>query len=359
MKRTLFRLIILLIPLGVKSQNISAFTDYQGKLHVIEGNNDRQIYHLPVLEFKVSNEYLLYEDQNHNLKSYSKGSTGIVCANIISDLETTDYLSAYKVSDQLYVYDGSSSRLLTPNVGSFSLSDSLVIYYDTRLKQSFIYYSKQKYEVQGAPLNMFVDNIQIGANMVAYIDRNQNLVAFYRGSFSVVTELMKGTNYKIGQDILAYIHPETGAMMGYRNLESFEIDPFSPKSYEVGDDRVLFINSIGELKITKNGFTHLLDYSEPDGYIIKDSIAIYWLNERWFVVDGFKTKQLEQYIPDTVFLDDGNLCYQDNIGQIYSYKMGGEKIKVSGQGSGIISLNGNLLLYNGRGVNDTKFVSIK
>ena len=295
----LLGLLLFLSATKACGQGLAAYVDFREHFYVFDKGNMRQLEHLPVLTFKVGKWGLAYQRNDGALMIYHNGVSRKL-SEVVENYEITDGLLVYTYNNNLFVYEGRDKTLLSMNAPYYKADEHLVAYYDDIDKMFKVYYKGEIFDVESALSSPPVDNFEVGDNIIAYMDPNNYLQAFFEGATRELMLAQGKTSYRVDRNLVTFYDETSSALKLFHVFGQRDLAAFRPLSFKVADERVAFVDNTGNFKLYENDQVRTLSNITPDFYVLRDSLLIYGLqNELMAYYDG-QIQRLENFIPSTI-----------------------------------------------------------
>ncbi|MGI8893171.1 MAG: hypothetical protein ACR2GN_06890 [Bacteroidia bacterium] len=346
MKYFLILLLIINTGLNTNAQNLIGFTRALNSFYVFDNGTFQQLEHRPVKSFEEGAFYLAYINDKSEFRIYKDGRSHYLDeGSFVNDYTTTNYLMTFLKENQLNVWDNNRIRVLTTWVGDYTVTDSLVTYYDDLLKSFRVYYNNRIYNLEPFQNVYPVLAHKTGKNILAYIDRNNNFNIFYNGVNQLITRLYNIINFDAGRDIVAYEGENEMQFRFFYKGNIYDVEEIKPLDFQAGDEIVAYTDAVGNFKIFDKGTLHTISRFSPSFYDVKDDIVIFADTLNYFsVYSNGKTIKLEEVQPRNYLADLGNVAYLDFQGRLKIFTEGKVHI-VSYERVENYRLRGNVLVY--------------
>lgn len=344
-------LILTIISINALAQNLVAFTDYQKKFYVFDNGNTRQLEFQPIKKVKTGNHCVGYITNNDELKIYTNHIEYSI-GYLIDSFLVTDNLVAYKIGNQLYVFENGKKTLLTKNAGDFKINDSIVAYIDYETYFFKAYYNGKIYILQDGLIHDNTNSFITGNNMLVYIDAYNNLKLFYNGKTTELLQNAANATIKTGRNIVAFIDPGTEQFKVFYNNNLHDIEPFKPKSFETAYESVAYIDNMESFKLYSKGTMYNISDFAPTSYKLYKDILIYQQQGMLFMFTNGTSYLVENYIPTSFEINNLGIAYPDTKGNLI-YFSNGQHQTLSFEKINNYKAIGNTVVFN-QGVNTTK-----
>ena len=200
---TIFLAFSILYSINGKSQDISAYTDYRGNLQVFDRGLLRQIEYIQVTNYKIGGNTIAYIDNKNDFKIYYDGQTFPLVNAADFTYYMTDFLTAFRVGNVLYVFDKGEKKTLCYYTSILVVNDSLLAYFDDAQSSLNIYYNGRVANAEDA-LIAKPKSIKSGSNIVAWVNQSNYFTIFYHGTTYQLDNIAP-RSYQVGRDIVAYV----------------------------------------------------------------------------------------------------------------------------------------------------------
>jgi hypothetical protein len=270
---------------GCSAQDFFSFMNFS-RLYVYDRGAIRQLDHLPITSYKSGYSFAAYTTGNRMFKVSSRRSTEVLSdfiprRNDSISYHITGHMMAWVMNQTLFGYWEGKKTILAAYGGEFSVSDSLIAFYDR--------------------VGMF--NV------------------FYRGYVRELDRRVVRT-YNLAKNLLAFTN-ENLLFKVYYNDSLYNLDGFEPRSYKTGLNTIAYVDNFYRFRIFHKGNIYNIDEQEPTQYFAGDDIVI-WTNrnwELWAFYNGMMYK-LETYIPKDLQLREGVAWYRDGNNYFHAFCKG-------------------------------------
>ncbi len=160
------------------SQQLSFFNDYLDNVQVFDNGSIKQVEHLPLKNYQVTNNAIAYEDNSGNFKVYHNHYLHSL-SNFVSNYHASDNLVGFNMNTQLKVFDNGSAKNLSINMRDYFVDDELIVWYDDFEKRLKVYYEKETYDLDDALATDTMNSVMLGENTVAFVDSKNYMNIFY------------------------------------------------------------------------------------------------------------------------------------------------------------------------------------
>lgn len=246
-------------------QNITAFTDNNGKFTIFDDGNFTQAESQPPMSFKIGNNCVAYLDVNQNFKIYYRGEIVKPYDDmIITNYEVTNNLVLFTVGNTSYVFDNGNTVKLIKGFYNQTITDSLVVAQDYYTSSLQVYYRGKlttlatpnlSYQYVALKGNKGSKNCYYRAtkNILAYLV-NDSLKVFWNGQtwnvFTITRQPNMSVNaynfnFEVGKNIACYIDPLTKSLVVFYKGEKYILSSGTIAEIQTGDDMISYRDSTG------------------------------------------------------------------------------------------------------------------
>lgn len=318
MRSVVGHILLFAILLGCYSavaQGISFYNDYLGNIWVFDGNNTKQIDHLPPKSYGVGNKSFVYVDNSGGLKIYHNNYLHNA-SSFVSDYVVTDNLISFTMNTQLKVFDDGNLHTLCASADKYWASDDVVVWYDDMQHLLMGYWNGNKYTLDDVLSSGEPSFVDVGENIAVFIDVNGNLNAFYLGE---IEQIIYGKNLgavALGRDVVAFVDASTGSFHTFYRNEFVDLEDFVPTSFKCGDRMIAYVDASSYLKVFEDFQTRTISFDEPDFYEIADEIMVFGVQNYFKAYVNGKVYTLESFIPEKYFINNKSVAYLDQMGNL-------------------------------------------
>lgn len=310
---------------NIKAQCLSAFLDQRNFFFIVDDGNIIQQEHNLIYHYKVGRNYVAYLSFNNDFKVYHNGLTQTLQAFPPEKYTVTDYLMLIEnPGSQFYVLYGDKMDLLNKVSGQvYGVGDSVVAFQDY-LGIFQLFKNGKVYEIDQREPNM----VMVEDNMMVYLDRNNELRAFWDGELATLDYGNPPISVKVERNTVAFID-YVGNFKVFWAGDLYNILNFQPSSYKVGQNLAAYIDNRQEFKIFHKGETYDIMTIPPKWYDVQENFVIWADNNNYFNVfyEG-KQQRLEGFLPAEYQVSNNILVYPNLDYYLFGF-INGEKVKVS------------------------------
>jgi len=341
MNKIFLSLIIILIGTITYSQNITAFSDANGKLYQFNSGVIKMVEYQKVSNLQIGNNYIAYKDSQGNYWVNWKGKKMRISQGPTEIYETNNYLIA-KYTSILKVIDDNGITNLTSYVNSFSYGDSLVVFQDRIGGNLKYYYQDTIIEFAQVIGDFEFSPEQVGNNTFAYNDGAGNYYGFSNHQFYLLFSSNQLPNFSSGSNIISYNDYENNTFSMFNNGEITDIDNQYALAYKTGHNFVYYMDQSETNKVYYN------DESTDLGYDLQE-LEVHDSTITFKEADYFKIwykNEIHTIYNNTVKapqIDGGIVAYRNSNNGVSAF-VRGKEIDISNQKVSNFWLNGNTIV---------------
>lgn len=327
----------------LSAQYLSFLNDYLDNVEVFDNGEIKQIEHLPLKNYQVSNSLIAFEDNSGNFKIYHDNYLHKI-NNFVSDYTASDHLVGFNMNTQLKVFDNGDIQNLSLTMKEYFVADDLIVWYDDFEKMLKVYYDKEIFELDDAIATDRMNTVMVGENTVAFVDSKDYMNIFYDGYIDQVCYADRVKSIMPGRDIVAFVEEPVDNFQAYYFGEFIELETFEPISYKTGDSFVAYIDANNYLKVFSNYKTQTISFDVPEFYEVTDELMVFGVQNYFKVYYQGNVYTLESYIPDEYQMNNHVLGYIDQMGNLKFFD-GEKNTTISYESIKSFNIHGSLIKY--------------
>lgn len=297
------------------AQNISFLNDYLNNVSVFDNGQLKQLEHLPLKSYLVSNNMFAYEDNAGNFKIYHNHFLHKL-SSFASNYMLSSHLAIWRMNTQLKVFDNGNAKTLSTNVKQYFLSSNVVVWYDEYEKKLKAYYDAEIYDLDDALAADMTNEVFIGKNIVAFVDSQGYFNAFYEGEIENIGFYDRVKSVAIGKDIIAYVEEPLNNLQILYYGDISDLESFEPNSYKAGDSFLAYVDANNYLKVFYNYKTEIISFDKPIFYEVADEIMVFGVQNYFKLWYRGKVFTLDSFIPNEFKLKNNVVAWIDNLGYL-------------------------------------------
>jgi hypothetical protein len=341
MKNIISSFLLVLLPLLVNSQNITAFSDVNGRLYQFDSGITKMIEYQKVTNLQIANNYIAYTDSQGNCWAIWDGKKIRLAQGPTQLYKSNNFLTATYTSI-LKVVDDGEIKNLTSYVNSFSSGDSIIVFQD-RIGGNLKYYYQGKTVEFAQVIGDFIFSPnQVGSNVFAYDDGAGNYYAFSNHKFYLLFSSNQFPTFSAGLNVIAYNDFENNSFSMFKEGNIVDIEFEYALSFKAGHDFVYYQDQSETEKVYFNGESSELGYDLQE-LTVYDSIITF--KEANYLKIWYKDEIHTIYntAVNKPQVDGGIVAYRNNNNGVSAF-VRGKEIEITKQRVSDFWLNGNTIV---------------
>ena len=327
-----------------KAQNISFLSDYLGNVSIFDNAKIRQIEHLPLKTYKISNKSMAYEDNSRTFKIYYDNYVHTI-TNSIDNYDVTNNYIAFSYNNILRLFDNGKLVSLSNSITNYYLGEDLIIWFDYSQQKLKAYQNRNFFDLDDAIASENnKNNVIIGKNIATFIDSKNYLNIFYNSEVISIDYVDRIKSVSVGKNIVAFVDKSLNIFQVYYKGNFVELENFEPKSFKAGDDFLIYVDASSSLKYYSDNSTVIVSFDEPDFYEVADKMVVFGVQNFFRVYLNGQVYTLENYIPKKYLFKNNVICYIDELGNL-KYFDGNKTETISYETITEFELHGNIVKY--------------
>ncbi|MDX1651327.1 MAG: hypothetical protein R3277_02470 [Brumimicrobium sp.] len=333
--------ILSFFPFCSGAQDVFPFIDYIGYLKSFEYGQVQQIDYLRPVDVTYSEEVVAYIDNKNDFFIYD-GEDKEKMTGMANGYQVGMNLVAWNTGPIVSVWNDGRKRTLTQFGRNYKVSDSLVVFDDTRDNAIRVYYKDSIYDLfySVGELN-FPKNV--GSNSVGFTGNGNILYCFVAGKIIEIGVLNNPVNFEAGANLVAFNDPFNQSFAVAHANEILDVEPITVRDYKAGYDLVVYRDRNNNLKCYDSyKVVNLSNYTASHYDIFRDLIV--W-GENGLFNAYYKGKKYEiaNYIPQEYKIRDGIVAFRNLNGGVSVFY--NEKVEIISNVPGAeFEVNGNTVM---------------
>lgn len=321
--RYVFTLALLLQFFNLTAQNHFPFLDNIGYLRSYENGKSKQLEFLPPTEVKYNQNIIVYKDHKRDLFVYD-GEKKHFLNNTAVRYELGLNSVTWNIGPILFHWDNGKTKILNKFANYYAVSDSLVVFIDSRDNSLKAHYNDSTYL-----LTWSLDDLNlpqnIGPTTFGFKGPGEVQYIFDRGKIIEIGSSQYSFSYASGYGFSVFNDPINQSFALYENGEIFNIETVQISSYKAGNNFAAYQDQNGNLMYYSDGeLTKISNYA-PDFYEVKDSIVVWGETNLFFMYDGEKVTQICNYIPEEYKISNRTVAFRNVMGGVSVCNYGSTK----------------------------------
>lgn len=320
---------------------IAPFIDFNGYFRTFYKNNFRQIEFQRIQSFQAGDNLVAYIDNRGDFKVYD-GEKIIPLTNMNVEYKMSDYHVAWSIGPGVFYLKNGERVLLTTFGRNYAVSDSLVVFEDTRFNTVSAVYNDVIYPLYQTTGDLHMPEM-IGENIIAFKDNGDFYKVFWRGKIYDLGVWMQGITFNAGTDMLTFNDPTHRTFAIFEKGEFLDLENQYVKNYKSGRGFAVYEDLNGNLWHYKNGKKTSLTNFSASFWEVKDDIVVWGENNMVYTFSDGEKKMVSTYMPKDYQLKNNVYAFRNLMGGV-SVFMDGKVTEVTTQQDAIYNIYGDLLL---------------
>lgn len=335
----LLLLFLLLTPLA--HAQIAPFIDFNGYFRTFYKNNFRQIEFQRIQGFAAGDNLVAYIDNRGDFKVYN-GEKVIPLTNMNVEYKMSDYHLAWNIGPGIFYLKGTQQVLLTGFGRNYAVSDSLIVFEDTRFNSVSVVYNDSVYPLYQMTGELNMPEI-IGDNIIAFKDNGDFYKVFWRGDIYDIGVWMQGIDFNAGTDMLAFNDPTQKTFTIFERGRFVDLEQMFVKKYKSGRDFAVYEDLNGNLWYYKNGKKSALTNFSATFWEVKDDMVVWGENNMVYTYSNGEKTRVSTFMPKDYQLKNGVFAFRNIMGGVSAF-MNGQVYEITNQQDASYAIYGNLVL---------------
>lgn len=335
-----FLFFFLLLSFSAQSQ-IAPFIDFNGYFRTFYKNNFRQLEFQPIQSFVAGDNMVAYLDNRGDFKIYN-GEEIIPITNMNVQYKMSDNLLAWNIGPGLFYLNGKEKKMLTTFSRNYIVTDSLIVYEDTRFNTVSVIYNGRNFPLFQVTGDLFMPEV-IGEDIIAFRSNGDLYKVFWKGRIYDLGVWMGDIKFSAGTSMLTFNDPTHKTFAIFENGEFLDLENRYVNSYKSGRGFTVYEDVNGNLIHYSKGKKTPLSNFSASFWEVKDDVVVW--NENGFVyafVDGVKTK-VSSYVPKDFLIKNKVYAFRNIMGGV-SVFADGKITEITTQRDATYVIYGNLVL---------------
>lgn len=320
---------------------IAPFIDFNGYFRTFYMNNFRQIEFQRIQSFKAGDNLVAYIDNRGDFKVYD-GEQKISLTNMNVEYKMSDFQLAWNIGPGIFCLEKGEKKLLTTFGRNYAVSDSLVVFEDTRYNTVNVVYKGNIFPLYQVTGELYMPEV-IGENIIAFKDNGDFYKVFWRGKIYDLGVWMQGITFNAGTDMLTFNDPTHRTFAIFEKGEFLDLESYFVKSYKSGRGFAVYEDLNGNLWHYKDGVKTSLTNFSASFWEVKDDIVVWGENTMVYTYSNGEKTRLTTYMPKDYQLKNNVFAFRNLTGGV-SVFMDGKLTELTNQPDAIYAIYGNLVL---------------
>jgi hypothetical protein len=320
---------------------VAPFQDFSGYFKTFYKDNVRTLEHQRVNSFQAGDNLVAYIDARGNFKVYDGEHTEQISIQEVS-FKNSDFLLAWKIGSGIFSYDKGVKKMLTAFGGDFVVTDSMVIFQDTRFKTLNVLYRGDIIQLMQQTGEMTMPE-SIGENIIAFKDNGDVYRIFWNGKLFEVGGSSLEIVFNSGTDIVCFNDAINKTFAVFDKGTFIDIESMYMKNYKSGRGFIVYEDLSGNLWKYQSGNKSNLTNFCSGVWEVKDDLVMWNENALMYTIYKDEKVQICNYLPARYFLKNKTVAYKNNIGGV-SVFIDGKNTMITNQTDSDFTIYGNSVL---------------
>lgn len=296
------------------------FVDFNKFFKTFYKNTFRQLEFQPIRSFEGSDNFTVYIDFKGDFKLFDGENVQLITNQAIN-YKLSDAQLAWTVGNALFCFSDAKKVMLTTYASRFDVTDSLVIFEDTRFNSlNYRYKNENHMLVQSTGELAFP--LKLGDNTVVYKDNGDFIKFLWRGTTYDYNVYTKSITFECGMDVICFNDPINQTFTVFDKGQMLDLESMFVKKYKAGRGFIVYEDLQGNLWHYQNGEKQELSNFSASFWEVKDDLVVWEENSYIYVFYNGEKKQLLNYVPADYKLKNGTFVYRNNLGGISLFCQG-------------------------------------
>lgn len=326
---------------GTLHAQVAPFIDFSGYFRSFYKDNFRHIEFQPILSFTASDNLVAYMDTRNDFKLFDGVKTQTITNQIVK-YKLSDAQLAWNIGPTLFVLDKDEKRMLTTFADYYDVSDSLVIYEDTRYNTMNVFYEGKIIQLYQMTGDLEVP-VKIGDNTIAFKDNGDYYKVFWRGQIYELGVWSQGIDFSASKNMICFNDPTHRSFAVFENGEFLDVEQQYVKSYKAGWDFCAYEDLNGNLFHYSAGKKEQLSNFSASYWDVHDNMIVWSENSFYFTFFEGKKIQLTNYKPADLLIKNNIVAFRNQMGGVSAF-IDGKLHEITTQPNAKYQIFGNLIL---------------
>lgn len=311
-------LVILIFPFLSWSQALLPFTDFNNFFHCYVDGYFQQVEYQAVSGLTIGDELIVYYNSQNDLKLFDGKQTRKITSQIV-EYKVSDHLLGWNIGPNINYMENGEGHVLTAFGGNYVVTDSLVVFQETRYKTVNVVYKGKVIQLYQSTAEMYMPEV-IGDNIIVFRDMGNIFKVFWRGE---IFELGAWNGYSkvefaAGTDMVAFNDPNSRTFAVFENGEFLDVEDIHVPKYKVARGFVIYEDVQGNLNYYGKGTKAELA-SFFQSWEAKDDVVVWGESNSTYTWSKGEKKQICNYIAKEIILKNDVIAFKTNVGGVGSY----------------------------------------
>lgn len=319
------------------AQKVFPYLNNQDYFKSFHEGQSIQLDFLKPQAYKYSEDIVVYKNSRGDLYVFD-GTKKQKLTGYANDYKIGRNLVAWNEGPIVNVWNNGKMRTLTQFGRRYAVSDSLVVFEDTKDNAVKVFYKGTIYDLYYSVSNLVFPQ-DIGSNTVAFIGNGNVSYAFIAGKIVEIGVLGNSVKFSAGGNLVAFndTHNQNFAVAFKDGV--YNIEPITVENYKTGYGVIAYIDQNNNLKAYINGdFVDLSSYASF--YKVFRNMIVWGENGTLYAYSNGQKTEIANYIPKEYKIRDGIVAFRNLNGGVSVFYQNTVEI-ISNLQDAAFEVNGN------------------
>lgn len=298
---------------SVMSQKVFPYLNNQEYLKSFHEGQSTQLDFLKPYHVEYSEDVIVFLDSKRDLFVFD-GKTKEKLSGLVNDYKVGMNLVAWNAGPIINVWEDGEKRNLTYFGGNYVVSDSLVVFEDTRDNAIRVYYRGEVIDLY-ASIGRPTFPQFIGSNTVAFKGNGDVYYAFIAGEIQEIGAYSENVKFSAGGNLLVFNDPYNQSFAVVFKGGVLDVEPTMVRSYKAGYDMFVYLDRNDNLKGFIDGeIVELSTYTSF--YKVFRNTLVWGENGTLHTYKNGTTYQISNFIPQDYKIRDGIVVFRNLNGGV-------------------------------------------
>jgi hypothetical protein len=286
-------------------------------------------------------ELVAYNNSQRDFKVYYNGASRLLTNQNVS-YKASDHLLAWNIGPIINYFEAGKSHTITSFGGEYVVTDSLIVFQDTRYNTVNVIYQGQVMQLFQTTGDLYMPDV-VGDNILAFRDNGGLYKVFWRGQiFELgVWNGQQALQFYAGTDMLAFNDPINRTFAVFENGEFLDVESIFVNKIKACRGFVVYEDTQGTLRYYGKGERRELA-SFFQFWDAQDDVVFWGESNSAFTLSGGERKMVCNYSPKDWKLKNDVIAFRNNLGGVSGF--------VGGTGKDITNLTNTEYAITGHAV---------
>lgn len=315
-------LFISTLIVSVFQAQLAPFTDFNNFFKTFYKNSFRQLEFQQVKSFEASDNLIVYIDFRGDFKVYNGEETQVFTNQIVT-YKLSDNQLGFNIGPILYHYSPETKKkeLLTTFGNRYLVSDSLLIYEDTRYNTVNVRRNGKNTVLNQQTGDLYMPE-KVGDNTIVFKENGDFIKFYWNGTITDYAVYTRAISFECGMNVICFNDPINQSFAVFDKGTILDLESMFAKKYKAARNFVVYEDQQGNLWLYKNGEKQQLSNFNVNMWEAVDDIVMWEENGRIYTFLNDEKKELINYIPKDYKLKNATFVFRNNMGGITAFQNG-------------------------------------